>query len=132
MKESYEISYWLRISVEPEKEEEKLLDLLKNFSGEIIKKTTPRKKQLAYYIRPRGEASQSARQTLGFFGSIYFLAETEVIAMIKNELKLHKGILRYIIVKNKIEREQENETAITGADKTTENSNVNSPIFINL
>ncbi|MEK7673644.1 MAG: 30S ribosomal protein S6 [Patescibacteria group bacterium] len=92
MNETYEITYWLRIDTEPEKEEEKLLSLIKSFQGEIVEKSVPKKRQLSYQIN---------KQNLGFMGIIYFTAEPEAISKIKTELKLYKNILRAMITKNK-------------------------------
>lgn len=90
-KKAYEFTYWLRIDSESEKEEEKILNLLKNFEGEIIEKNTPKKKQLSYPIN---------KQNLGYFGTIYFSISPEKIDILRKELVLYKNILRYIIVNN--------------------------------
>lgn len=89
---SYEFTYWLRIDSEPEKEEEKILNLIKTLNGEVQEKTIPRKKQLSYSID---------KENLGYFGTIFFVANPEIIINIKKELAHYKNILRFIIIKNK-------------------------------
>ncbi|KKS18891.1 MAG: hypothetical protein UU76_C0012G0014 [Parcubacteria group bacterium GW2011_GWC1_41_7] len=58
----------------------------------IVSKSMPKKKRLAYPIE---------KQILGYLGSIYVEADPESIETLKKDLRVYKGLLRFIILSRK-------------------------------
>lgn len=88
----YEISFWIRLNSDVDKEIEKIVNLLQKNGGEIIYKDTPKKKELAYAID---------KEKVGYFFYIVAKLEKDKIVKIKKELLFYKNILRYLIIKRK-------------------------------
>lgn len=94
MKQIYELTCWFRNDVDPSLTEKKVLNLIQNLNPEIeIELSLPyQKKLLAYKIE--GE-------TWGYLKVIYFRSPKHLVKNINDELKKHKEILRFLIVKVK-------------------------------
>ncbi|MCL4358367.1 MAG: 30S ribosomal protein S6 [Patescibacteria group bacterium] len=101
----YELNFWLGLDADIEKEDEKISGVIKGFGAEIVQKTLPKKKRLAYPI---------LKQTLGSYSLIVFkFGDNEnKIKAIEKELRLNKNILRLatfrkkesLLTKEKLER----------------------------
>ncbi len=89
----YEISFWVKLNADVEKEIEKIINLIQKNNGEIIYKDAPKKKEMAYPIK---------KEKTGFFSYIVFKLEKDKIENIKKELLFYKNILRFLIVKRKV------------------------------
>jgi ribosomal protein S6 len=90
MKQTYELSFWLKNDAEENVSQ--LRKLFENFKFEIIQEIPPKTKALAYPIQ---------KETVGKFGTIYFYAEKEKIEEFKNKVKALPEILRFIILRRK-------------------------------
>jgi ribosomal protein S6 len=90
MKQTYELSFWLKNDAEENVSQ--LRKLFENFKFEIIQEIPPKTKTLAYPIQ---------KETVGKFGTIYFYAEKEKIEEFKNKVKALPEILRFIILRRK-------------------------------
>jgi len=93
MRKLYDLTYWSRISFDPEEVENEVLELIKNFQGEIVGVSGSQKKQLAYPVE---------RETYGYLNSVYFYADPQKVEKINFELKKFKEILRFLIIKRKV------------------------------
>ncbi|MEM5782426.1 MAG: 30S ribosomal protein S6 [Candidatus Aenigmatarchaeota archaeon] len=105
----YEIGFWIRISANLEEEINKVLNLIEKFDGIIIEKTIPKKKTLAYPID---------KETTGYFNYILFIGKPESIDKIKEELKFYKNILRFIIIKRRINPKEKLANIQTQSDES--------------
>jgi small subunit ribosomal protein S6 len=105
----YEIGFWVRITADLEKEIEKVINLIEKFNGEIVEKGVFKKRNLAYPID---------KETIGYFGYLLFSIDPKNISEIKKELKFYKNILRFIIVKRKINIEKKAEEKVQSANES--------------
>lgn len=87
----YEITFWARNGL-GSKVEENLLELIKNFDFELIKKIPVKAKELAYPIQ---------KETVGELGTIYFYGISNKMEEFQAKVRQIKEILRFIIVKRK-------------------------------
>ncbi len=92
MKNLYDLTYWIKISLDPKEIENKVLELIKNLDGEVIGVNESQKKQMAYPIE---------KETHGYLSSVFFYAEPQTAEKLNFELKRFNGILRFLIVKRK-------------------------------
>ncbi len=92
----YEITYWIRVNVNSEEVENKILELLQKYNFELLKKIPAKTKNLAYPIK---------KETVGQLGTIYFSGTSDKIELFKEEVKKIKEILRFIIVRRKYIKE---------------------------
>lgn len=92
-KQLYEISFWIKLNVDVEKEIEKIINLIQKNEGEIVYKDIPQKREMAYPIN---------KEKLGYFYYIVFNAPKEKVEKIKKDLLFFKNILRYLVVKRKV------------------------------
>lgn len=92
-KKLYELTYWLRLEIQPEQEEEKILNLLKSNEIDVVERFIPRKRRLSYSIE---------KQIIGYLGTIYFTADPNAIDQVKAELLRYKNILRFMVIKRKL------------------------------
>jgi ribosomal protein S6 len=90
MKQTYELSFWLKNDAEENVPQ--LRKLFENFKFEIIQEILPKTKTLAYPI---------GKETVGKFGTIYFNADKEKIEEFKNKVRGLPEILRFIILQRK-------------------------------
>jgi ribosomal protein S6 len=90
MKQTYELSFWLKNDAD--ENVPKLKKLFENFKFEIIQEIPPKTKNLAYPIK---------KETVGKFGTIYFYAEKEKIEEFKSKVRGLPEILRFIILQRK-------------------------------
>jgi ribosomal protein S6 len=90
MKQTYEISFWLKNDADENAAQ--LRKLFEDFKFEIIQETPPRIKTLVYPIE---------KETVGKFGTFYFYAEKEKIEEFKNKVRGLPGILRFIVLRRK-------------------------------
>lgn len=91
-KNIYDLSYWLKLDCDPEQEEKRILELLQNNNCEIKLNLDPKKKNLAYPIN---------KETSGYFGTVYFCAEKDVVPKLEKSLLTFANVLRFLIVKRK-------------------------------
>jgi len=90
MKQTYELSYWLKESAN--EENPALKKLFDDFKFEIIQEVPPKTKKLAYPIN---------KELIGKFGTFYFYADPEKIDEFKNKVQKISDILRFIVLKRK-------------------------------
>jgi len=90
MKQTYELSFWLKNDADENVPQ--LRQLFENFKFEIIQEIPPRTKALAYPIQ---------KEKMGKFGTFYFYAEKEKIEEFKNKVKSLPEIFRFIILQRK-------------------------------
>ncbi len=95
-KQLYEVTYWLRQEVNSEEIENKILDKIEKLNFEIYKKIPVKIKNLAYPI---------AKEVVGQLGTIYFYGTPDKINDLSDYLKKMKEILRFIILKRKVLKE---------------------------
>jgi len=88
----YELSFWLKIEVDIEKEQERVINIIKKHNGEIVFQQVAKKRRLAYPIE---------QQTLGYFCAVYFRLDSDSLETIKTELRANKQILRFVILKRR-------------------------------
>lgn len=92
MENLYDLSYWAKIDSEPESVEKQILTLLQENKCQIELNFSPKRKNLAYPI---------GKELAGYFGTIYFRAEKEVLPKIEKNLLSLENVLRFLIVKRK-------------------------------
>ena len=92
-KQLYELSFWIKLNADTEKELEKIINLIQKNEGEIVYKDIPQKKEMAYPIN---------KEKVGYFSYIVFKAPKDKIERIKKDLLFFKNLLRYLIIKRKI------------------------------
>ena len=90
MKQTYELSYWLRNDIDENNFQIK--KLLESFKFDIIQEIPPKTRVTAYPIK---------KENIGKFGTIYFYADKEKVEEFKNKLRGIEEILRFIILKRK-------------------------------
>lgn len=92
-KQLYELSFWIKLNADTEKELEKIINLIQKNDGEVIYKEIPQKREMAYPIN---------KEKIGYFSYIVFRLPKEKTENIKKDLLFFKNLLRYLIVKRKI------------------------------
>jgi ribosomal protein S6 len=90
MKQTYELSFWLKNDADENVPQ--LKKLFENFKFEIIQEIPPKTRTMAYPIQ---------KEKVGKFGTIYFNAEKEKIEEFKNKVRGLPEILRFIILRRK-------------------------------
>lgn len=88
MKNTYEISYWLKI----DSDKEKVKKILEEMNLELIEEVPPKERVPAYPIN---------KETIGLFGTLYFYAEPEKVEILKEKIRPLNDVLRFIILKRK-------------------------------
>ncbi|MCS6789123.1 MAG: 30S ribosomal protein S6 [Patescibacteria group bacterium] len=91
--------YELSFLIEDPVISEKILNLLKQFNAEIVLNKQPEKINLAYPIKKQNQA---------FFGFVYFKALPEQIIEIDKILHQEKDLLRFMIIKDPIIKDNKN------------------------
>lgn len=89
----YELAYLL----DPRLTDEEILKWQENFknflatemTGEFKKEVSAKKRKLAYPVK---------KQSLAYFGSIYFVSQPEKVDLLDKKLKLENNVLRYLIL----------------------------------
>lgn len=89
----YELSFWVKLDSEPEKEIKAIVDLINKNNGEIIFTDVAKKRELAYPIN---------KEKVGYFSYLIFKMDKSQIEKINKELFALKNILRHLIVKRKV------------------------------
>ncbi len=91
-KQLYELSFWIKLDSDPEKEINSIIDLINKNKGEIIYIDIAKKKELAYPVK---------KEKIGYFSYLVFKINKESIEKINKELLVAKNLLRHLIVKRK-------------------------------
>lgn len=94
----YEVSFWIKLEADPEKEVGEIIDLINKNKGEIIFQDVIKKREMAYPIK---------KEKIGYFTYIVFKIDKNKIEKINKELLLSKNILRHLIVKRKVLAQKE-------------------------
>jgi small subunit ribosomal protein S6 len=97
----YELNYLIsaELSIEEIKNlQEKINSFLREEGGEIEKSGLPIKKKLAYPIKKKNEA---------YFGNLDFYLSPEKLENFEKKIKKEEKILRYLILKKKVEKKVE-------------------------
>lgn len=84
-KKEYEVSFL----VKSEEQSQSVVKVLHRYGAEITSEGQLSKARLAYPIK---------KETLAYFGYLWFMSEPSAIPQIESDLRLSKDILRYIIV----------------------------------
>lgn len=92
-KQLYEISFWIKLNADAEKEMEKITDLIQKNDGEIVYKDIPQKREMAYPIN---------KEKIGYFSYVVFKGQKDKVEKINKELLYFKNVLRHLIVKRKV------------------------------
>lgn len=92
-KKSYELTYFLS----PDESEisaraEKIKKIISDIGGNIISGTPPQKRKIGQPIR---------KKTSGYLGILNFEIEPAAIDELKKNLKMERGILRYMMIRKK-------------------------------
>lgn len=88
----YELSFWVKLDSDPEKEIKDIVDLINENKGEIVYTDVAKKKELAYPIN---------KEKIGYFSYLVFKIDKGQIEKINKELLLSENILRHLIIKRK-------------------------------
>lgn len=96
----YQLSYLISPELSPEEAEifsDKIASIVTNVGGILEKTEKPQKKSLAYKIKKQGVA---------YLTSVYFNLDPENAKELEKALKKESQILRFLLFKDKIQKEE--------------------------